>query len=243
MASVVVQRFRECQNLMDAFIANIEAIRNITSQSVVVQEAFRRFGVSSLSSTTTTTKDISSASLPRCCTDPLGVLVAFPDSTIELIIAQHAEDVNTLLRSLGTTQQTWYNKLQQAKEAFKPPSQSNTSTISRSGSAEVDYGKNTNHMVGVHALLAVLSQMHGCLQELILALRADLAHPTRAIQLSLWLSGHTAASTQTTATVEGCIPALSLESALEKVADKVRSEWESYKAQHMVDEAWMMLVG
>ncbi|ORC90617.1 uncharacterized protein TM35_000084150 [Trypanosoma theileri] len=269
MASVVVQRFRECQNLLDSFISNLEAINNITSQSVVVEESFRRVGGSSTfeipsSSSSSSSADAVVVSIPRCCTDPLGILRAFPDSTMELILAQHAEDVNALLRSLGSTQQAWYNKLQQAKEAVKIISSSSQqqqqkqqqeqdlSIISPFGFSEMNDGKRNTEisakggyqdpkiMIGVYAMLAVLSQMHGCLQELILALRADLSHPTRAIQLSLWLSGY---ASQSSAASESCVPALSLECALEKVSSRVQSEWETYKSQHMVDEAWIMLVG
>ncbi|KEG12103.1 hypothetical protein DQ04_02001060 [Trypanosoma grayi] len=237
MAAVVVQRFRECQNLLDAVVANIDAIRNLTSQRIAVEEAVRRVGPSAPSDTAL-----------RCCSNPLGMLHAFPESTVELIIAQHTEDVNALLRSLSNAQQAWHSKLQQAKEAFRPRLRQDSveAVAAVSGfpkdASGLDGEANECHapqvMVGAHALLAVLAQFHGWLQEVILALRVDLMSPTRAVQLSLCLHGYNLRARG----ADGGIPAASLEDVLGQLTGRVQHEWEACKAQHLVDEAWVMLL-
>ncbi|EKG07829.1 hypothetical protein TCSYLVIO_001040 [Trypanosoma cruzi] len=238
-ALVVVQRFRECQNLLDTIVANLTAISNLTSQRIVVEEAIRRTGCSAAYAT-------ANDNALRCCADPLGMLLAFPESAAELIIAQHTEDVSALLRSLGKSQQMWCSKLQQAKEASQQRQQEGTSMTKAAASALFQVGgkeckeKSTPSpqvMLGMHALLAVLAQMHGWLQELILALRADLANPPRAVQLSQCL-------TRYFSQMEGagcCAAILPLETALEQLPERVQREWEVCKARHMVDEAWILL--
>ncbi|EAN91778.1 hypothetical protein C3747_7g544 [Trypanosoma cruzi] len=238
-ALVVVQRFRECQNLLDTIVANLSAISNLTSQRIVVEEAIRRTGCSAASAT-------ANDNALRCCTDPLGMLLAFPESAVELIIAQHTEDVSALLRSLGKLQQMWCSKLQQAKEASQQRQQQGASMTKAAASALFQVGgreckeKSTQSpqvMLGMHALLAVLARMHGWLQELILALRADLANPPRAVQLSQCL-------TRYFSQMEGagcCTAILALETALEQLPERVQREWEVCKARHMVDEAWILL--
>ncbi|EKF27630.1 hypothetical protein MOQ_008635 [Trypanosoma cruzi marinkellei] len=238
-ALVVVQRFRECQNLLDSVVANLSAISNLTSQRIVVEESIRRTGCPAASVTA-----IDNAL--RCCTDPLGMLLAFPQSAVELIIAQHTEDVSALLRSLGKSQQMWCSKLQQAKEASQQRQQQGASMTNVAASAVFQVGgkqcqekasQSPQVMLGMHALLAVLAQMHGWLQELILALRADLANPPRAVQLPQCL-------TRYSSPMEGascCTAILPLESALEQLPERVQREWELCKERHMVDEAWVLL--
>ncbi|RNF04441.1 hypothetical protein TraAM80_05156 [Trypanosoma rangeli] len=244
MAAHVVQRFRECQNLLDSVVANLSAVSNLTSQRIVVEEATRRISCPSLS------YGVSDNAL-RCCTDPLGILLAFPESTVELIIAQHTEDVSTLLRSLSNSQQAWCSKLQQAKEASLPrksqQQQQGASMMTAASAAgfqieEKESSKNippysSKMMLGMHALLAVLAEMYGWLQELILALRADLANPPQAVQLSRCLSG----SSLHTGSARCSIAILSLETALEQLPSSVMKEWEACKARHMLDEAQILL--
>ncbi|RNF21266.1 uncharacterized protein Tco025E_03449 [Trypanosoma conorhini] len=243
MAALVVQRFRECQNLLDSVVASLSAISNLTSQRTVVEEATRRICCSSPSS-------CGGGNALRCCTDPLGVLLAFPESAVELIIAQHAEDVSTLLRSLGNSQQGWCSKLQQAKDASLPllRQQPGASIMTVTSAAcpqlrDKERHQHLSHspqlLLGIHALLAVLSEMHGWLQELILALRADLANPPQAVQLSQCLSGHSSRA----GGAGGCIAVFSLEAALEQLPDRVLGEWEACKARHMLDESWILLAG
>ncbi|ESL12161.1 hypothetical protein TRSC58_00076 [Trypanosoma rangeli SC58] len=243
MAAFVVQRFRECQNLLESIVANLSAVSNLTSQRIVVEEAARRIYCPSPSYG-------ASDNALRCCTDPLGILLAFPESTVELIVAQHTEDVGTLLRSLSNSQQAWCSKLQQAKEASlprKPQQQQQEALMMTSASAagfhieDKEGHKNISYssqmMLGMHALLAVLAEMHGWLQELILALRADLVNPPHAVQLSRCLSG----SSLHTGSGRCSIEILSLETALEQLPSSVMKEWEACKARHMLDEAQILL--
>ncbi|KAH8606890.1 hypothetical protein ERJ75_001438000 [Trypanosoma vivax] len=188
--ATIVQRFLECRNMLNSFVANLTAIGSFATQRTVVEEASRRAGVC-----------IDIGSLPRCCTDPLGVLCAFPASALEYVVAQHNQDVGTLLLAISQTQQAWRSKVQQAKGVLLPPPQlAMGKGTSGTGGAENPHAtsrtriqKNTKsvegasdvpHSPGAYALLAVLSAMDGWLRDVVLALRNDLANPPRAVRLS-----------------------------------------------------------
>ncbi|CBH16374.1 hypothetical protein, conserved [Trypanosoma brucei gambiense DAL972] len=224
MTALVVQRFRECQNLLDSVVTNLCAIENFTSQRSTVEEAARRLRSS------TSVRD---AAVPLCCTDPLGMLAVFPESAVELIIAQHDDDTAALLRSLNSTQQMWGKKLQQAKEALQSGESGKTEDAN-----VADKQRDVSQVICTRSFIAVLSQMHGWLRALILALRADLANPPRAVKLSEFLSAHDPPSKSDITPVV----IVSLEAALGQLPDRVRREWELCTSQHMVDEAWVMLL-
>nr|CCC94264.1 conserved hypothetical protein [Trypanosoma congolense IL3000] len=223
MAGVVVHRFRECQNLLDSMVVSLGAIGNFNSQRTCVEEAARRGRCSCA---------FAGASVPRCCADPLGMLVAFPETTLELVIAQHDSDIAALLQSLNSAQQTWGTKLQQAKEALQPKR-------SEEGVAKTALSEqgNASHSLGVYTLVAVLAQMHGWLRGLVFALRADLVNPPQAVQLSALLGEHSMQGRP----VEYPPVSMSLEVALQQLPERVRREWELYKKHHLMDEARLML--
>lgn len=113
----VVQRFRECQNLLPKLTTNLSALENITRQKVSLEGAVRRTQ-QCFTTTTTSTEDtrMDGARRTTCvAVEPVGVLAAFAPSTTELLVGQHQDDQNRLLAAIAQVQQSWQQKTQQVR--------------------------------------------------------------------------------------------------------------------------------
>ncbi|KPI83379.1 hypothetical protein ABL78_7594 [Leptomonas seymouri] len=128
--------------------------------------------------------DLSTHVDPRCtrsttavATAPLGVLVAFPASTSQHLIAQHQRDEGELLGVISRiTQHSWPQKVEQLKAKVALAEASiGAASESRTGPVQSTLFLQTPAQLSValYGLVACMIQMGSVLQEMMLAVRKD----------------------------------------------------------------------
>lgn len=132
----ILERFRQCQNTLGAFTANLSALENITLQKLTLEGAIRRNRLTSRDYNNITNDMCSggsasddnksgvtvsnqshvmplASSSPRVATAPLGVLAAFPPSlSAGLMLGQHQADQGRLLAACAAVAQSWQQRTQ-----------------------------------------------------------------------------------------------------------------------------------